>query len=200
MPRRKKTISPDIKHLYLMMNKPCGYVCSSVSDRSPVVFDLVPERLLSYCTENSLSLHTVGRLDKDTSGLLLLTTDGHFSHRLTSPESHVQKIYEVTLENEESLERQSEIAALFSRGIMLPPEKKAPEQASSPAELEWLMPDRCRLAIAEGKFHQVRRMFRAAGNEVKALKRLAVGETVLPPDLLEGQVQIISIVNPQEKC
>lgn len=193
MSRRKKTISSDIQHLYLMMNKPCGYVCSSVSDRSPVVFDLIPDEYKSYCVQNNLSLHTVGRLDKDTSGLLLFTTDGQFSHRLTSPENHVEKLYEVVLKEKESAERQKQIEQRFSKGIILPAEKKSEEQQALPSNIEWISASVCRLTISEGKFHQVRRMFLAVGNEVSELKRLAVGTYLLPKDLEPGNVVQVSM-------
>ncbi len=193
MSRRKKTISSDIRHLYLMMNKPCGYVCSSVSDRSPVVFDLIPEEYKSYCVQNNLSLHTVGRLDKDTSGLLLFTTDGQFSHRLTSPENHVEKLYEVVLKEKESAERQKQIEQRFSKGIILPAEKKSEEQQALPSKIEWISSSVCRLTISEGKFHQVRRMFLAVGNEVSELKRLSVGTYLLPKDLEPGNVVQVSM-------
>lgn len=193
MSRRKKTISSDIQHLYLMMNKPCGYVCSSVSDRSPVVFDLIPDEYKLYCVQNNLSLHTVGRLDKDTSGLLLFTTDGQFSHRLTSPENHVEKIYEVVLKEKESAERQKQIEQRFSKGIILPAEKKSEEQQALPSNIEWISASVCRLTISEGKFHQVRRMFLAVGNEVSELKRLTVGTYLLPKDLEPGNVVQVSM-------
>lgn len=193
MSRRKKTISSNVQHLYLMMNKPCGYVCSSVSDRSPVVFDLIPDEYKSYCVQNNLSLHTVGRLDKDTSGLLLFTTDGQFSHRLTSPENHVEKIYEVVLKEKESAERQKQIEQRFSKGIILPAEKKSEEQQSLPSTIEWISSSVCRLTISEGKFHQVRRMFLAVGNEVSELKRLSVGTYLLPKDLEPGNVVQVSM-------
>lgn len=193
MSRRKKTISSNVQHLYLMMNKPCGYVCSSVSDRSPVVFDLIPDEYKSYCVQNNLSLHTVGRLDKDTSGLLLFTTDGQFSHRLTSPENHVEKIYEVVLKEKESAERQKQIEQRFSKGIILPAEKKSEEQQVLPSTIEWFSASVCRLTISEGKFHQVRRMFLAVGNEVSELKRLAVGTYLLPKDLESGNVVQVSM-------
>ena len=131
MSRRKKTISSDIQHLYLMMNKPCGYVCSSVSDRSPVVFDLIPDEYKLYCAQNNLSLHTVGRLDKDTSGLLLFTTDGQFSHRLTSPENHVEKIYEVVLKEKESAERQKQIEQRCYKLITCPHRSEGRKQITS---------------------------------------------------------------------
>lgn len=176
-----------------MMNKPCGYVCSSVSDRSPVVFDLIPDEYKSYCVQNNLSLHTVGRLDKDTSGLLLFTTDGQFSHRLTSPENHVEKLYEVVLKEKESAERQKQIEQRFSKGIILPAEKKSEEQQALPSTIEWFSASVCRLTISEGKFHQVRRMFLAVGNEVSELKRLAVGTYLLPKDLESGNVVQVSM-------
>ncbi|MCR5495354.1 MAG: rRNA pseudouridine synthase [Treponema sp.] len=189
MPRRKKKNLNSTSHLYLMMNKPCGYVCSSASDRSPLVFDLVPEKYKSYCSQNELNLHTVGRLDKETSGLLILTTDGLFSHNLTSPENHVKKIYEAVLKESESLERQKEISESFARGILMPEEKKAPEQMALPAESEWLSEKVCRVTVMEGKFHQIRRMFLAVGNEVVELKRISLASFKLSDDFVEGAVK-----------
>ncbi len=169
------------------MNKPAGYVCSTVSDRHQTVYSLISQPLLSQLREQKLSLHTVGRLDSLTSGLLFLTTDGIFSHSLTTPETHIPKTYLVTLQNKVTKEEQQQYITNFDKGVLLPPEKKALEYFTKPAHLEFLSDIQCVLTISEGKFHQVRRMFLSQNNLVVDLKRIAIGNFALPQTLLEGQ-------------
>ena len=182
-----KEPSPD--KIYLMMNKPCGYVCSAVSDSHKTVYELLPEELQSLVknAKRGERLHTVGRLDCNTSGLLLLTTDGAFSNFLTRPENRISKTYEARLSSPVDPASQSEYITRASAGLILPPEKKAPEQKSTGARLQFLTPTICRLTITEGKFHEVRRLFRALGNEVQSLKRIAIENLVLPDDLPPGE-------------
>ena len=180
----------SLEKIYLMLNKPCGYVCSSVSDSHKTVYELLPVELQSLVKDAKRGerLHTVGRLDCNTSGLLLFTNDGSFSNTLTRPQNHIPKTYEATLVNPVEESAQSEYTRMAALGVTLPAEKKAPEQKSGGAQLEFLDPTHCRITLTEGKFHEVRRLFRALGNEVQALHRLSLGKYTLPPDLKEGQI------------
>lgn len=171
-----------------MMNKPCGYVCSAVSDSHQTVYELLPGplRSLAQNAKRGKRLHTVGRLDCNTSGLLLFTTDGDFSNYLTRPYNHIPKTYEVTLKTPVEEPAQLEYVSRAKQGVTLPAEKKAPEQKNAGAQLEFLSPTLCQITLTEGKFHEVRRLFMALGNEVKALRRIAMGKYELPEDLEEG--------------
>lgn len=177
-----------MEKIYLVMNKPSGYVCSAVSDSHKTVYSLLPleyEELLF--AKRGERIHTVGRLDCDTSGLLIFTTDGEFSNLLTRPESHVSKTYLVTLRDSVSLEMQSEYIEKMKKGVMLPAEKKAPEQQSGPADVEFISHNKCVVSLNEGKFHQVKRMFLAVENEVTDLKRIKTGNLELSNNLAPGQ-------------
>lgn len=157
---------------YLMLHKPLGYVCANSDSEHPVVVDLID---LPRWQE----LQIVGRLDIDTTGLVLLTDDGQWNHRITSPRHECQKTYRVTT----AAPIDKEVIALFARGVQLHGEK-APTR---PAQLELLSDREARLHIHEGKYHQVKRMFAAAGNHVVSLHREAIGSIELDPMLLEGQ-------------
>ncbi len=159
--------------LVLMLHKPVGHTCSS-KDRGRIVYDLLPDR---YALR-SPTLSTVGRLDRDTSGLLLLTDDGALLHRIISPKSALPKVYEATLA--EPL--RGDEAARFASGTLMLESEKTP---LLPAELEVLTPTHARLTLHEGRYHQVRRMFAAAGNHVAALHRSRIGGLGLG-DLPEG--------------
>ena len=177
-----------MEKIYLVMNKPSGYVCSAVSDSHKTVYSLLPfeyEELLF--AKRGERIHTVGRLDCDTSGLLIFTTDGEFSNLLSRPESHVSKTYLVTLRDSVSLKMQSEYIEKMKKGVMLPAEKKAPEQQSGPADVEFISHNKCVVSLNEGKFHQVKRMFLAVENEVTELKRIKTGNLELSNNLAPGQ-------------
>lgn len=173
------------KHIYLMMNKPIGYVCSTVSDRSKTVYELL-ENLKNENQNEFEKLHTIGRLDKDTEGLLLFTTDGNFSNFITRKENQIKKTYYVELEKKVSKDEQLLYKEKFEKGIFLPEEKKAKSFTTLPAKLNWLSENSCNLTIQEGKFHQVRRMFLAMNNKVSFLKRVAIGKLNLDESLQKG--------------
>ncbi len=158
--------------LYLMLNKPEGYISVTEGDIHPSVLNLVP-------SEWRESLHPAGRLDLDTTGLLLLTDDGQWSHRVTSPRKELGKIYRVWLA--EDLDEA--VIGQFAEGILLKGEAKP----TRPATLEIVSPRDVRLQIHEGKYHQVKRMFAAVGNRVVKLHREQVGAIVLDPALEPGQ-------------
>lgn len=172
--------------IYLLMNKPAGYVCSAVSDSHKTVYELLPPELqtLVQNAKRGSRLHTVGRLDCDTSGLLLFTTDGNFSHGLTTPDAAIEKTYIAKLAQPGT----KEYTALAASGLTLPPEKKAPEQKSGPARLRPMNAELTvwEITVTEGKFHEVRRIFQALGNQVTELKRISMGPYKLPEDLKPG--------------
>ena len=149
--------------LVIAMNKPVGYTCST-RDPSRLVYDLLPPR---FRMRDPL-LSTVGRLDRETSGLLLLTDDGKLLHRIISPKTHVAKVYEAHL----AQDLRGDEAALFASGTLMLESETTP---LAPARLEVLGSQRARITVTEGRYHQVRRMFAATGNAVTALERVAVG-------------------------
>lgn len=163
----------------LLLHKPLGYVCST-SDRPPLVYELLPQRFL----RRDPVVATVGRLDADTSGLLLLTDDGPLNHQLTSPKWHLPKCYEVTLASPLA----NDIAQRFASGTLLLQGESAPLRA---AHLEVIGPQHVRLTISEGRYHQVRRMFAAVGNHVTALHRVAFGPLHLT-DLAPGSWRVLT--------
>lgn len=160
--------------LTLMLHKPVGYTCST-RDPGRIVYDLLPPRFRL----RSPLLSPVGRLDRDTSGLLLLTDDGALLHRIISPKSKLSKVYEATLADEL---RGDEAEAFASGSLMLESETTP----LAPATLEVLAPRRARLGLTEGRYHQVRRMFAAVGNHVETLHRIRIGGLELD-GLAEGQ-------------
>ncbi|MEO5623023.1 MAG: pseudouridine synthase [Dokdonella sp.] len=153
--------------IVLMLNKPTGCTCS-MRDAAGVVHDLLPPRYRL----RSPALSTVGRLDRDTSGLLLFTDDGALLHRIISPRARITKVYEATLA--ENL--RGDEAALFASGRFMLEGETAPLAS---AALSVLAPRHVRIGVTEGRYHQVRRMFAAVANHVETLKRVAVGGLVL---------------------
>ena len=160
--------------LLLMLHKPIGYTCS-MKDPGRIVFDLLPPRF----RERNPALSTVGRLDRDTSGVLLFTDDGQLLHRIIAPKSKLPKVYLATLADD----LRGNEAALFASGTLMLDNEKTP---LLPAELEPLDARRARLVLHEGRYHQVRRMFAAIGHHVQALHRGRIGGLTLG-DLPEGQ-------------
>ena len=160
--------------LALMLHKPLGYTCSR-KDQGRVVFDLLPPR---YRMRDP-ALSTVGRLDRDTSGLLLFTDDGALLHRIISPRAQVSKVYEAQL----ARDLRGDEGELFASGTLLLESETDPLE---PARLEVLGPRHARLTITEGRYHQVRRMFAAVGNHVEALHRVSIGGLALDDQLAPG--------------
>ena len=157
---------------YFMLNKPQGYVCSTDDPDHPTVLYFLEEPV-------AYKLHAAGRLDIDTTGLVLMTDDGQWSHRITSPRHHCEKTYLVTLENpvDESTAEQ------FAKGVQLHNEK----DLTKPAVLEVVTPTEVRLTISEGRYHQVKRMFAAVGNHVVGLHRERIGDIALDASLAPGE-------------
>ncbi len=164
--------------LALMLHKPVGYTCST-KDAGRIVYDLLPARFRL----RSPLLSTVGRLDRDTSGLLLMTDDGQLLHRIVSPKSHLPKVYEATL----AQDLRGDEVALFASGTLLLESETTP---LAPATLDVLGPRHARLTLTEGRYHQVRRMFAATGNHVEALHRPRVGGLSLG-ELPAGQWRVL---------
>ena len=166
-------VTDTSEFVYLMLNKPCGFVSTTVADEENVL-SFVPSELFRK------GMFPVGRLDKDTSGLIFLTNDGAFSHMLTSPSRHVEKEYIATLERP-----LDEICfEFFAEGMTL-----KDGFTTRPAKLERLGEKKARVVISEGKYHQVRRMFACCGNRVETLKRVRIGRVELDPTLEEGEVR-----------
>jgi 16S rRNA pseudouridine516 synthase len=166
--------------LSLILHKPLGVVCSH-RETGRNVYELLPARWRA----RNPALSSVGRLDLDTTGLLLLTDDGGFLHRVISPKSHIAKRYLATLDR--PLEGHE--AALFASGELTLESESAPLR---PAVLEPLSPTTAYLTITEGRYHQIRRMFAAAGNHVVGLHRDRIGGLDLPGDLEPGRYRILS--------
>jgi 16S rRNA pseudouridine516 synthase len=158
---------------YLMLHKPAGYECSRAPRHHPGVLSLLPGPLVQR------GVQPVGRLDEDTTGLLLLSDDGQFIHQLISPRHQVGKVYEVTTKHPVD----AQLIAALQSGVQLHDEP-APIAAATCVQIaEQVL---C-LTLTEGKYHQVKRMVAAAGNRVAALKRVAIGGLALPEDLPPGQ-------------
>lgn len=157
---------------YFMLYKPLDVVCSTSDPKHLTVLSLLDEPRVD-------TLHPVGRLDLDATGLVLLTDDGQWSHGITSPRRHKAKIYTVSLA--EPLAEGAE--KYFQRGMLLKGENKK----TLPAELEILSPTQARVTLEEGRYHQVKRMFAALGNRVITLHREAIGAIQLDPTLAPGE-------------
>ncbi len=165
---------------YVMLHKPAGIECSRKPSAYPGIYTLLPSPLRQRPQKGAVQgVQAVGRLDQDTTGLLLLTDDGQFIHRMSSPRHHVPKVYEVGTRHpvdERQIERLLE-------GVTLEDDPR-PVRA---AACERCGDRRLRLTLTEGKYHQVKRMLAAVGNRVDTLHRSQIGQLVLPADLLPGQ-------------
>ncbi|THD59102.1 16S rRNA pseudouridine(516) synthase [Phenylobacterium sp.] len=166
--------------LTLLMHKPLDVVCSH-REAGRSVYELLPPRWRA----REPALSTVGRLDKDTTGLLLITDHGPFLHRVISPRAEIAKRYVATLDRP----LRGDEGAVFAAGTLMLEGEKAP---LAPAGLEPLGDKTARLTITEGRYHQVRRMFAAVGNHVLALHRESVGGLMLPADLAPGDWRILT--------
>lgn len=162
------------KYRYFLLDKPEGYVCATEDSRLPTVLELLPEEF------HGLGLFPVGRLDRDTTGLLLLTNDGDYAHKVISPRSKVEKCYLAETEAPVT----SEDAAAFAEGLTL-----ADGTRCLPAGLEPLDGNYCLVRVLEGKYHQVKRMLASRGKPVTRLRRLSIGALSLPPDSEPGALR-----------
>lgn len=164
------------KHFYLLLNKPKGYVSTTVSDSDKTVIALVPDK---YKTR---TLFPAGRLDKDTTGLMLITDDGVFAHNILSPKKHIKKIYEVVIDKDVS----DEMVYGFRDGV------KLNDGECKSALLEKVDTNKCLVTLTEGRYHQIKRMFGCYKAKVLELKRICMGELYLPSDLGVGEVREVS--------
>ena len=166
--------------LVIMLHKPDGYTCSS-DDPGSTIYDLLPER---FSLRNP-GLNPIGRLDKDTTGLLLMTDDGKLLHRIIHPKSNCLKVYQVELDRP----LQGHETELFASGTLVLNSETRP---LLPAKLEVLGAKNARVTLHEGRYHQVRRMFAAAENHVLGLSRISIGGLALPDDLVEDEWRVLS--------
>lgn len=158
--------------VYYMLNKPAGVITATRDKKAFTVLDLITER-------KRADLYPVGRLDRDTEGLLLITNDGALGHRLLSPAKHVDKTYKVVVDS--PIEEKT--VALFGKGF-----KVDQELTAMPADLKILEdPREAEITIREGKYHQIKRMFEAVGQQVVYLKRISMGTLVLDETLAPGE-------------
>ena len=172
--------------VYFMMNKPADYVCSMVSDSHHILFELIKDEDKNRKYPGG-DLNMVGRLDLDTEGLLILTSDGDLNHRLTSPKWNIPKKYYVTLRDNVDSQNQKRYIEKCNQGMTLPPEGKHDEEEAKPCVLEWIDENHACLTVTEGKFHEVKRIFVALGNEVIYLKRLSINGLSLDENLKSGE-------------
>jgi 16S rRNA pseudouridine516 synthase len=166
--------------LALMLHKPVGVTCSH-KEAGPLVYSLLPDRW----RRREPAVSTVGRLDKETSGLLLMTDDGALLHRIISPRSHVSKRYLATLDRP----LRGDEGAIFASGRLTLENEDKP---LLPVALEVLSPTSAYVTLTEGRYHQVRRMFAAVGNHVMALHRDRIGGLALPDDLAPGEFRLLT--------
>ncbi len=168
------------KHLYIMQNKPAGWLCVSRDPKRETVLDLLPEEW------RRPGLFPAGRLDKDTVGFTLITDDGDFAHRMLAPRKHVVKTYHARIDSPLIA---GEIEA-FEQGLRLDD-----DTLCLPAKCQWLEGENTPLVevkIAEGKYHQIKRMFGAFNHKVLWLKRVAIGGLALDPTLKEGEARLLT--------
>ncbi len=165
------------KHIYIMLNKPKGVVSASDGKGERTVCDLVPEELMRR------GLFPAGRLDKDTTGFVLITDDGEFAHRILSPKNHIDKTYVVSLRDN----IEEEAVSLLENGITL-----RDGTAFLPSKIKILSDKECEITICEGKYHQIKRMFCAVGNEVTNLRRIKMGRLFLDERLRDGECREIT--------
>ncbi len=163
---------------YLVLNKPAGYECSQKAKSHPSVYTLLPSPL------RQRDVQSVGRLDQDTTGMLLFSDDGQFIHRMASPKHHVPKIYEVTTSEDVTA---SQITRLLN-GVVL---DDSPEPVLALAAVS-TSPRQLTLTLAQGKYHQVKRMLAAVDNHVERLHRSQIGQFVLPAELALGEWRFLT--------
>ncbi len=182
---------------YFMLNKPAGYVCSTKSDSHELVMDLLKDEENRKYLGGNLSM--VGRLDLDTEGLLIITSDGLLNHKLTFPKYKAEKTYLVHLRDKVDSENRKIYTEKIAQGIHIAAEGKAPEADCAGAKLEWKseeefpeVPAVCLISVCEGMFHEIKRIFKALDNEVIYLKRLKINNLNLDPNLKPGEYRSLS--------
>ncbi len=159
------------KNVYLVLNKPMGYVSATEDRNQPVVLELVPEEY------SGRELFPMGRLDKDTTGLMIISDDGVMAHNILSPRKHIKKVYDVELD----IEVTAEMARCFAEGVELS------DGVCKAAEMAITGQKTARVTLSEGRYHQIKRMFGCFGAKVVSLHRVAMGNLTLPADLAPGE-------------
>ena len=160
-----------ITSVYIMLNKPEGYVSATEDRDAPYVIELLPDRMQSW------GLFPCGRLDKNTLGMLLITNNGTAAHRMLSPKKHVEKVYRFTLARPLSREDEEKLEAGVSLGDFV----------TKPCVIEMTDPTHGEITLTEGKYHQIKRMAEAVGNKITYLERIAFAGITLDPTLARGE-------------
>lgn len=173
--------------VYVMLHKPAGYLCANTDGQHPTVLDLLPTKL--HPTE---PLQIVGRLDLDTTGLLLLTTDGAWNHRITAPNSRCLKVYCAELAEPIT----TDVIATLEQGVMLHSENRP----TLPCHILLTATQRVTMTLQEGRYHQVKRMFAAVGNRVVVLHREQIGGLKLDPQLQPGEFRHLTTAEVIAAC
>lgn len=174
-----KPIAYEPGEITLMLHKPAGVLTATEDRHAPTVMDFVPADM------KNRGFGPVGRLDKDVTGLVLLTTDGQLAHRLISPKRSVEKIYIARVEGEMD---ETDLEAIRRGGL------KFVDFVSKPAGAEWLGDNQVKLTLTEGKYHEVKRICAKVGHPVEALKRVSIAGVALDPALEEGQIRRLTDV------
>ena len=194
-PDAKFELSPDLQytvqgeawqyreHSYLLMHKPAHYECTHKTQFHPTIYTLLPQPLVER------GVQCVGRLDEDTTGLIIITDDGQFIHKISSPKHHVPKVYEVTCKHAVT---DADVKHLLA-GVKLVDE----DETIAALNVKKVSDTVIHMTLAEGKYHQVKRMVAAMGNRVEALKRIQIGQLVLPSDLPAGEWRWLSAEDMQ---
>lgn len=183
-------------YVYYMLNKPPGVITATADKHDKTVLDLMKDQLEDLTGGNGAGIplqdiFPVGRLDKDTVGLLLLTNDGELAHNLLSPKKHVSKTYFVRTDQPLT----DDGIRCLEEGVLIGEGEK-----TRPARVSWQGGNECRITITEGKYHQIKRMFHAVGTTVIYLKRLSMGSLVLDEELLEGQIRELTKKEVMDLC
>lgn len=174
------------RKIYLILNKPQGYVSATTDKRDKTVLELVPEEF------NKRNLFPAGRLDKNTTGLMIITDDGELAHNILSPKKHVKKSYKVTLD----IDATEDMIEKFNNGIELN------DGICKPAEMKIIGSNVAIVTLREGRYHQIKRMFGCCGAKVIELHRISIGNLSLPNDLKEGECRELTdkeLLKLQEK-
>jgi 16S rRNA pseudouridine516 synthase len=171
-------ILPYLKNLHLVLHKPINTECSHTPSHHQSIFALLPEPFINR------GIEAVGRLDADTTGLLLLSDSGPFNHFFTSPKRHISKTYRVGTKHLITPEQKSKLEA----GVDL----KADDETTLPAKVTMLSETSCDMTLQEGRYHQVKRMFGAVGNRVESIHRVTIGSFALEDSLVAGQWRILT--------
>lgn len=171
------------KHIYIIMNKPEGILSASTDKRVKTVIDILPAALKRD------GLFPVGRLDKNTTGLLIITDDGDFGHKVMSPKTHTEKCYFAQLDGE----LKEEYKEIFESGITL-----ADGEICMPAQLRINTPTSAYVTVKEGKYHQIKRMFGVVGLGVNKLHRVSIGKLTLPAELSPGEARELKLEEKQK--